>query len=132
MPSGIAQPAPAHARCELIPGLLEFGTHRISLAQQFLVLRAQRLRHRGVAIAGLADQRVVVFLRRAEGTAHRRKTYGATLSVMLVVPVRPSVSLISTRSTWSPGGSTVSGISIPEACTNGLTRLVRSTSGDLR
>ena len=50
----------------------------------------------------------------------------------MVVPEWPSLSLTSTRTVYSPGGSSASGMSMPSAWTNGLTRGVRSTFGVLR
>ena len=55
--------------------------------------------------------------------------HGETLKVKLVLPGRPSLSLTSTLTIYSPGGSSVSGISMPSAWMNGLTRAVRSTLG---
>jgi hypothetical protein len=57
---------------------------------------------------------------------------GATLRIKLVLPMRPSESLTSTLTMWSPAGSWRSGISMPVACTNDLMRGVKSTVGVLR
>ena len=87
-------------------------------------------RDRRVASASRADESEIRQFLPAEGTWHR--CYGAIFNRKLVLAVRPSESLTSTRTRCSPGGNCASGISIPVACANGLIRDVRSTMGDLR
>src|SRR4051812_27629083 len=47
----------------------------------------------------------------------------------MAVPGRPSLSLMSTRTVYSPGGISASTMLTPSAWTNGLTRGVKSTFG---
>lgn len=109
--------------------LVQFQPQHVALARQPVTFGEQRFRHDDVARAGGADERRGRILRRAIWTG---RAQGATLSTKLVVPTRPSVSLISTRTMCSPAGSETSGMSIPVGWTKDLTRGVRSTFGVLR
>ena len=114
---------------QLLPGFVEFLLHQSELAQEFVTFRDQRLRHRNIAGATTADQRRGRVFPRAIWADHAQ---GTTFRTKLVVPTRPSVSLISTRTMCSPSGSSTSGMSMPVGATKDLTRGVRSTFGVLR
>src|SRR3954468_18356880 len=112
---------------------LELGAQLVALLQQLIPFSQQGLRHRRIAAATRADRRLLVLFLVAERTWHERTWHqGAILSTKLVVDTRPSESLTSIRTRWSPGGSCASGMSMPVGCTNALTRGVRSTLGCLR
>ena len=80
----------------------------------------------------IANQRVASFSLRQNGHIIDVILRARPSGQKLVLPTRPSESLMSTRTMWSPAGSCTSGISMPVGCTKDLTRGVRSTFGVLQ
>ena len=97
-------------RFEFCARLIQLQPQGVALARQFVTLGDQRSRHGDFARAGAANQRLGQVLPRAVWTSGAQ---GATFRTKLVVPTRPSVSLMSTRTMCSPAGSSTSGMSMP-------------------
>lgn len=81
------------------PGLqaFELGLELAYLLLQLLVLGQQRFRNPHVIAAVPAHRGLVADFLGAERTLHDGPGYLATLMVKVVVPARPSLSLISAR-----------------------------------
>lgn len=123
-------PSRTAQRGELRARLLELGARLSAFAKEVVTLGEQTRRHDDVARAGAAHQCLRRQRLRAErACGHGVRAQGAIFRVKLVVAERPPESLTSTRSIWSPAGSTASAMSMPVGCTNGLSRGVRSTAG---
>src|SRR5450631_806482 len=110
----------------------QFLTHNIPLAKQIVPLGDQGRRDGDVARTTAANQRGRRVLTGTEWTNRRHGIQGATFKTKLVLPTRPSESLMSILTMWSPAGNSASGMSMPVGCTKGLMRGVRSTLGVLR
>jgi len=121
----------AAQRGELRARRLELGPRLGAFLEEIVALGHQTHGHDDVARAGAAHQSLRRQGLRAERARARRavRAQGAIFKVKLVVAERPSESLTSTRSMWSPAGNTASAMSMPVGCTNGLSRGVRSTAG---
>lgn len=115
-------------RIKFSPCPAQFLANEVALSKQTIALRDQRSRHDDVARTSAANESVrCVFAQTI--WAHHGSVQGETFKTKLVLAGRPSVSLMSTRTICSPGGSSVSGMSIPAGITNCLMRGVRSTFG---
>src|SRR6266404_3039252 len=115
-----------HVKLSPCPG--QFVSNEVALSQQIVALGDQRSRHGDVARTSAADEGIRRIFAQAIG-AHHGSAQGEIFKTKLVLAGRPSVSLMSTRTICSPGGSSVSGMSIPAGITNCLMRGVRSTFG---
>jgi hypothetical protein len=78
-------------------------------------------RHGDVARTRAANEGIRRIFAQAIG-AHHGSVQGDIFKTKLVLAGRPSVSLMSTRTICSPGGSSVSGMSMPVGITNCLMR----------
>ena len=106
----------------------QFVSNEVALSQQIVTLSDQRSRHGDVARTSAANEAIRRIFAQAIG-AHHGSVQGEIFKTKLVLAGRPSVSLMSTLTICSPGGSSVSGMSMPVGITNCLMRGVRSTFG---
>ena len=109
--------------------LLQLLPQGVALARQLVTFDDKRFRHDDVARATAANARGRgIFF----GAIWTDRAQGRTFRTKMVVPARPSLSLMSTLTMCSPAGSSASGMSMPVGCTKDLMRGVRSTFGVLR
>jgi hypothetical protein len=81
---------------KLRSGTQQFLTRNIPLANQIVPFSDERRRDGDIAPTTTAHQRDRLVLMTAEWTDLWHRTYGAIFKMKLVVPIRPSESLIST------------------------------------
>src|ERR1700752_1646661 len=98
---------------DLIAGLPQFAPQPVALSQKLIALGDQARGYGDVARAGGADEGTFDIIGSAIGARHRG--HGEMINVKLAVPGRPSLSLTSTLTMYSPGGSSAWGMSMPLA-----------------
>src|SRR5579864_646706 len=107
-------PLPAGSDClDLISGLQQFAPQQVALSHKLVALGDQCRGYGDVARACGADDGAFGIIGSAIGARHRG--HGEMVNVKLAVPGRPSLSLTSTLTMYSPGGSSAWGMSMPLA-----------------
>src|SRR3954471_12708246 len=91
------------------PGGPQRIAKQVALSQQIVALGNQRIRRGNVPRASPANEGTRCIFAEAVRAFHQN-VQGETFKTKLVLAGRPSMSLISTRTICSPGGSSVSGI----------------------